>query len=62
MSPVKACGSPVKAAFDVKSGGLGWRLMGELYDFVQEIARSGYGDMLHDHQRVSIHLVSQSES
>ena len=34
-------------------GKMEWIMLDEQYDFHQEVARSGFGDMLHDHDRVS---------
>ena len=38
--------------FNPTTGKLEWELQQEHYDYVQEIARSGFADMLHDEERV----------
>lgn len=38
--------------FNPNNGKLEWDLQPEEYDYVQEIARSGFADMLHDEERV----------
>lgn len=38
--------------FNPSTGKLEWDLQPEEYDYVQEIARSGFADMLHDEERV----------
>lgn len=34
------------------TGKLDWELQSEDYDYQQELARAGFADMLHDHDRV----------
>lgn len=43
--------------FNPKMGKLEWELHQEDYDYVQEIARSGFADMLHDEERVCYYLL-----
>ena len=38
--------------FNPATGNLEWVLQQDDYDYVQEIARSGFADMLHDEERV----------
>lgn len=38
--------------FNPGTGSLEWDLQAEDYDYTQEIARSGFADMLHDEERV----------
>lgn len=40
--------------FNPGTGNLEWDLQPENYDYIQEIARSGFADMLHDEERVMI--------
>lgn len=37
--------------FNPGTGSLEWDLQAESYDYTQEIARSGFADMLHDEER-----------
>ena len=34
------------------TGKLDWEILNEDYDYQQELARAGFADMLHDHERV----------
>lgn len=38
--------------FNPVTGKMEWEMQDENYDFQQEIARSGYADMVHDTERV----------
>lgn len=46
------CNSVLVQKFNPGTGNLEWDLQAEDYDYVQEIARSGFADMLHDEERV----------
>lgn len=48
--------------FNPGTGNLEWDLQAEDYDYVQEIARSGFADMLHDEERVILHYHLQFQS
>jgi len=39
--------------FNPVTGMLEWELQKENYDYIQEVARAGFGDMLHDEERVN---------
>ena len=41
-------------------GKIEWKVQEENYDFIQEIARSAYADMLHDDERVRYTTLQQS--
>ena len=38
--------------FNPVTGLLEWELQKDNYDYMQEVARAGFGDMLHDEERV----------
>lgn len=40
--------------FNPATGKLEWELQPEKYDYVQEVARAGFADMLHDEERVNL--------
>lgn len=42
--------------FNPGTGSLEWDLQAESYDYTQEIARSGFADMLHDEERVFLNI------
>ena len=44
--------------FNPGNGKLEWDLQEEDYDYTQEIARSGFADMLHDEERVRKSILS----
>ncbi|XP_033117180.1 protein arginine N-methyltransferase 7-like [Anneissia japonica] len=44
-------GKPLCSRINVITGEAEWVIENEVYDYHQEIARSGYTDMLHDHER-----------
>lgn len=39
--------------FNPSTGKLEWELQAQNYDYLQELARAGFADMLHDEERVS---------
>ena len=39
-------------------GKIEWQVQEENYDYIQEIARSAYADMLHDDERVSSRFIA----
>lgn len=39
--------------FNPSTGKLEWELQDQNYDYLQELARAGFADMLHDEERVS---------
>ena len=48
----KMSGSILIQKFNPVTGTLEWELQEENYDYTQEVARAGFGDMLHDEERV----------
>lgn len=48
----KMSSSALIQKFNPATGMLEWELQKENYDYIQEVARAGFGDMLHDEERV----------